>query len=74
MAGGDGVEDGSEQMGTKEMRRVAGQASGVFLDGFGPKDRRVGVNPPHTSGLSVTGEALAASATFEPYRAKDIRL
>ena len=45
LAGGNGVEDGSEQMGTKEMRRVAGQASGVFLDGFGPQDRRVGVDP-----------------------------
>jgi hypothetical protein len=45
LAGGNGVEDGSEQMGTKKMRRVAGQASGVFLDGFGPQDRRVGVHP-----------------------------
>jgi hypothetical protein len=30
LAGGDGVENGSEQMGTKEMRRVAGQVSGVM--------------------------------------------
>ena len=45
MAGGDGVENGSEQMGTKEMRRVAGKPSGVHLDGIGPQDRRVGVNP-----------------------------
>ena len=45
MSGGNGVEDGSEQMGTKEVRRVAGQAGGVILDGSGPQGRRVEVDP-----------------------------
>ncbi len=45
LSGANGVEDGSEQMGTKEVRRVAGQAGGVILDGSGPQGRRVEVDP-----------------------------
>ncbi len=45
LSSGNGVEDGSEQMGTKEMRCVAGQAGGVILDGSGPQGRRVRVDP-----------------------------
>jgi hypothetical protein len=56
LAGGDGVENGSEQMGTKEMRRVAGKPSGVLLDGIGPQDRRVGVNPLADEFSSKGGE------------------